>query len=186
MMGVCLGYAMQRVHVESAALRCNLAGLLFSHRKGNAMKTLSAALLSFALVAALAPAAPTLAAGRDEHISFPVADVLNNPEFKDKLPAGVRFYFGKETAKMGKGLGETHTNKKTSSFKKSDKTACEWAMLSALIAIGEDAKSRGGNAVVGIVSNYKGNETSSKDTYVCGAGNIMAGVALKGTVATVR
>ena len=36
-------------------------------------------------------------------------------------------------------------------------------------AIGEDAKSRGGNAVVGIKSNYKGNETTSNDTYVCGA-----------------
>lgn len=150
------------------------------------MKTLATAALSLALVATLAPATPTVAAGRDEHINFPIADVLNNPEFKDKLPSGVRFYFGKETARMGKGLGETNTNKKTSSFKKSDKTACEWAMLSALIAIGEDARSRGGNAVVGIVSNYKGNETSSKDTYVCGAGKIMAGVALKGTVATVR
>ncbi len=150
------------------------------------MKKLAAAVLSLALVAVLAPAAPTLAAGRDEHINFPIADVLNNPEFKSKLPTGVRFYFGSQGARGAKALGETKTNKKTSSFKKSDKTACEWAMLSALIAIGEDAKSRGGNAVIGIKSNYKGVETSSNDTYVCGAGGIMAGVALKGTVATVR
>lgn len=150
------------------------------------MKKLAVATLSLALVAALAPAAPTLAAGRDEHINFPIADVLNNPEFKDKLPSGVRFYFGTQKAKVGKTLGETRTNKKTNAFKKTDKTACEWAMLSALIAIGEEAKGRGGNAVVGIKSNYKGNETSSNDTYVCGAGGIMAGVALTGTVATVR
>ena len=147
-------------------------------------KIAAAAALPLALIVAFAPAAQ--AAGRDEHINFPIADVLNNPEFKDKLPAGVRFYFGSQKAKVSRSLGETHTNKKTSSFKKSDKTACEWAMLSALIAIGEDAKSRGGNAVIGIKSNYKGNETVSNDTYVCGAGGIMAGVALKGTVAVVR
>ena len=149
-------------------------------------KFAAVAALPLALVVTLPSAAPTTAAGRDEHINFPIADVLNNPEFKAKLPAGVSFYFGSQKARVSKGLGETHTNKKTSSFKKSDKTACEWAMLSALIAIGEDAKSRGGNAVVGIKSNYKGNETVSNDTYVCGAGGIMAGVALKGTVAVVR
>ena len=147
-------------------------------------KLAAVAAMPLALIIAFAPAAQ--AAGRDEHINFPIADVLNNPEFKDKLPAGVRFYFGTQKAKVSRSLGETHTNKKTSSFKKSDKTACEWAMLSALIAIGEDAKSRGGNAVVGIKSNYKGVETSSNDTYVCGAGGIMAGVALKGTVAVVK
>lgn len=151
-------------------------------------KFATAAAMPLALVVALASAAPITAqaAGRDDHINFPIADVLNNPEFKDKLPAGVRFYFGGQKAKITRSIGETNTNKKTSSFKKSDKTACEWAMLSALIAIGEDAKSRGGNAVVGIKSNYKGVETVSNDTYVCGAGGIMAGVALKGTVAVVR
>ncbi|RYF92198.1 MAG: hypothetical protein EON95_13245 [Caulobacteraceae bacterium] len=144
--------------------------------------------MPLALIVALAPSVSTtaLAAGRDDRINFPVADVLNNPEFKDKLPAGVRFYFGSQKGRVSKTLGETHTNKKTNAFKKSDKTACEWAMLSALIAIGEDARSRGGNAVVGIKSNYKGDETVSNDTYVCGAGGIMAGVALKGTVAVVR
>lgn len=149
-------------------------------------KRAAVAVLPLALIVALAPTASTLAAGRDEHINFPIADVLNNPEFKGKLPEGVRYYFGTQKGKVSRTLGETRTNKKTSSFKKSDKTACEWAMLSALIAIGEDAKARGGNAVVGIKSNYKDVETSSNDTYVCGAGGIMAGVALKGTVAVVK
>jgi uncharacterized protein YbjQ (UPF0145 family) len=157
-------------------------------QKPAARTLIAGAALPLALILAFAPAASTtaLAAGRDEHINFPIADVLNNPEFKARLPAGVRYYFGSQKAKVSKTLGETNTNKKTSSFKKSDKTACEWAMLSALIAIGEDAKQRGGNAVIGIKSNYKGNETVSNDTYVCGAGGIMAGVALKGTVAVVR
>ncbi|WP_271066159.1 hypothetical protein [Caulobacter sp. NIBR1757] len=147
-------------------------------------KLAAVAAMPLALIIAFAPAAQ--AAGRDEHINFPIAEVLNNPEFKDKLPAGVRFYFGTQKASVSRTLGETHTNKKTNAFNKSDKAACEWTMLSALIAIGEDARSRGGNAVVGIKSNYKGVETSSNDTYVCGAGGLMAGVALKGTVAVVK
>jgi uncharacterized protein YbjQ (UPF0145 family) len=146
-----------------------------------------AAPLTLALALSALPPAPAAdAKGRDEVINFPIADVLNNPEYKDKLPEGVRYYFGSQRAAVSRTLGETRTNKKTSSFKKSDKTACEWAMLSALIAIGEDAKARGGNAVVNIQSNYKSNLTTSTETYACGAGGIMAGVALVGTVAVVR
>jgi hypothetical protein len=143
--------------------------------------------LSLAVSLAASPLAlsTATAAGRDDRLSYPVADVLNSPELKARLP-DVKFYFGSQRASVSKSLGETHTNKKTNAFNKTDKVACDWAMLSALIAIGEDAKRRGGNAVVGIESNYKGERTSSNDSYVCGAGNLMAGVALVGTVATVR
>jgi len=153
------------------------------------MKKIAVVALPLALLFAATPAAMTPGAwakGRNELINFPIADVMSNPEMQAKLPQGVKFYFGTQRAGVSKTLGETKTSKKTSSFKKSDKTACEWAFLSALIAIGEDAKQRGGNAVIGIKSNYENNETSSNDTFVCGAGGIMAGVALKGTVATVR
>lgn len=148
------------------------------------MKTFAALILPLAIGLAAAPAVQ--AAGRDDVINFPVADVLNNPEYAAKLPAGVKYYFGDSRAAVSRKLGETRTNKKTNGFNKTDKAACEWAMLSALIAIGEDAKGRGGNAVVGIKSNYKGNLTSSNDTYACGAGNLMVGVALVGEVAVVR
>ncbi len=150
------------------------------------MKTLATAALTLALVATLTPATPTVAAGRDEHINFPIADVLNNPEFKDKLPSGVRFYFGKETARMGKGLGETNTNKKTSSFKKSDKTACRWAMTSALIGLGTNAKVQGGNAVVGIQSNLQNIPSSSDTQFKCALGGMMVNVALIGNAAVVE
>ena len=46
----------------------------------------------------------------------------------------------------------------------------------------ERAKKEGGNAVVGIRSNYKSIETSSETEYMCGSGALMAGVALKGKV----
>ena len=57
-------------------------------------------------------------------------------------------------------------------------------MLSALIELGERAR-LGANAVINIVSDYKKNVASSDAQYECHAGNIIAGVALRGTVATV-
>jgi uncharacterized protein YbjQ (UPF0145 family) len=51
-----------------------------------------------------------------------------------------------------------------------------------VIALQERARKQGGNAVVNIVSNYKNVITSSETEYVCGAGGLIAGVALKGRV----
>ena len=62
---------------------------------------------------------------------------------------------------------------------KSDKEACDWAMLSAIKAFQIKAKSLGANAIVNIRSNYKHGAFSSTEQYECGAGNVMAGVALK-------
>ncbi len=145
------------------------------------MKTLAALALPLGLLVA---AGPALAA--DRLLTLPVADVLNNPEYAAKLPEGVKFYFGDQKSALSRSLGETRTNKKTNAVAKGDKAACEWVMLSALIAIGEDARNRGGNAVVAIKSNYKGNLTTSNDSYVCGAGVLMSGVALVGDAAVVR
>jgi uncharacterized protein YbjQ (UPF0145 family) len=74
-------------------------------------------------------------------------------------------------------------NRKTNAFNKSDEEACKWVFLSAMIALQERAIREGANAVVGINSYYKKNEVSSNTQYECHAGNIVAGVALKGTVA---
>jgi uncharacterized protein YbjQ (UPF0145 family) len=124
------------------------------------------------------------ASARDTVQQFPVADVLNNPEYARQLE-GVSFYFGNQPhPEIIKNLGEDRTNKKTNAFNKSDKEACEWVMLSALLQLKERAQSLGANAVVNIRSNYKNNETSSDTEYTCGAGAIMAGVALIGTFVT--
>ena len=57
--------------------------------------------------------------------------------------------------------------------------------MSVLVAMQDQARSQGANAVVDITSNYKKQEFSSSTQYECAAGAIMAGVALKGTYATV-
>jgi uncharacterized protein YbjQ (UPF0145 family) len=74
------------------------------------------------------------------------------------------------------------SNKKTNAFNKTDKRACEWAFLSAMLSLQQRALSEGGNAVVNIRSFYKRHEVSSATEFECGAGAIMAGVTFKGDV----
>ncbi|MGK0409717.1 MAG: hypothetical protein ACJASB_001875 [Shewanella psychromarinicola] len=51
-----------------------------------------------------------------------------------------------------------------------------------MITLKERAIKEGGNAVIGIKSNYKNNLTSSNDSFQCGAGTLVAGVARTGKV----
>ena len=123
------------------------------------------------------------ACARDEHNMYPLEDALNTPAAKEKLDPAIKLYFGKQnTLKVAKEFGEWKTNKKTNSFNKSDKEACEWVFLSAVLELQERARNEGGNAVVGISSNYKNIERSSETEYMCGNGALIAGTAFKGTV----
>lgn len=134
-----------------------------------------------ALVAALSIAGS--AAARDDHNMYPLEDALNTPAAQEKLNPDIKLYFGKQKSpKAAKQLGEWKTNKKTNAFNKSDKEACEWTFLSAVLELQERAEKEGGNAVVNIVSNYKNQVTSSETEYMCGNGALMSGVALKGSV----
>jgi hypothetical protein len=122
--------------------------------------------------------APSVSYARDDVGSYSVADALSTEHAKNKLGSNVAFYFGDQAySEPVKIIGEFSANKKTNAFNKSDIEACHWVFLSAMIALK-------GNAVVEIKSNYKNNLTSSNDTFQCGAGNIVAGVALTGKVVT--
>jgi uncharacterized protein YbjQ (UPF0145 family) len=126
------------------------------------------------------------AQARDVEHRLSIAEFMADAEVRQKLGSDVTFYFsGQPTPRIGKSFGDVVTNRKTNSFGKPDASACRWAMLSALIHLRDRAKELGGNAVVGIVSYYKKNTQASSTHYVCHAGNIIAGVALKGTVAVV-
>ena len=115
-----------------------------------------------------------------------VADIFNNPEYASRLE-GVTFYFGGQShGEIAKSYGEYRTNKKTNAFNKSDKEACEWVMLSALLALHSRAMDLGANAVVNVRSNFKNKLFVSDTQYSCGAGGIMAGVALIGDVVIIE
>jgi uncharacterized protein YbjQ (UPF0145 family) len=124
---------------------------------------------------------PLTASARDDQIAFPLLQALNFGAAQGKLDPGVKLFFGRQRhPRIAKDLGEWSTSKKTNAFAKTDQQACEWAFLSAVIALQERARKEGANAFVNIASNYKNFERSSESEYVCGAGGLIAGVALKG------
>jgi uncharacterized protein YbjQ (UPF0145 family) len=96
------------------------------------------------------------------------------------------FFAGQQHPPVSKKYGEFSTNKKTNAFNKSDEKACQWAFFSAIKSLQERALKEGGNAVINIKSNYKSREFSSPTEFQCGAGAIIAGVALKGTVVNLK
>jgi hypothetical protein len=133
---------------------------------------------------ALAVAAP--ASARDDVVTFSIADVVNNPQYAARLQ-GVKYFFADQAhPAVDKDLGEFQSNKKTNAFGKSDKDACEWAFLSALLSFHDRALAEGGDAVVNIQGFYKKQEFRSDTQFQCGAGATVAGVTLKGTVVKLK
>jgi uncharacterized protein YbjQ (UPF0145 family) len=124
---------------------------------------------------------------RDSIWAYSISSIMSSEVAKSKLGTDVSFYFGDQSyGKALKDFGGFKTNKKTNAFAKSDEDACNWVFLSAMIALKERAIKEGGNAVVDIKSNYKNNLSSSSETFQCGAGAVMAGVALTGKVVTLE
>lgn len=129
---------------------------------------------------------PLGAQARDTELMLKIEDAMASADAKSKLGDEVKFYFGdQKTPKIESRLGDDSTNKKTNAFGKSDEAACQWAFLSAMIALKEKAEKLGANAVINIRSNYDRHAVSSTTDYECHAGGIMAGVALKGTYAKI-
>ena len=124
---------------------------------------------------------------RNDIQDYSIQEALSLEQAKEKLGNEIRFYFGNQKhGIIQKNYGEFGTNKKTNAFLKTDKQACTWAFLSAMIQLEKRAIHEGGNAVINIKSNYKNKETVSETTFQCGAGNVVAGVALKGTVVVIK
>lgn len=143
-------------------------------------------LLSFTLlIGGLALAAGAQA--RDTQHLLSIEEAMATPAARERLAPNIRFVFadashGEVVAEHGNYV----TNKKTNAFNKSDEEACRWVMLSALLSLQERVKAEGGNAVINIESYYKKNPMASRSEYECHAGAIMAGVALRGDVVTLR
>lgn len=114
---------------------------------------------------------------------FSIQEAMLSKAFEGRLNPRIRFYFeGNPNQKIRKNLGDFIANKKTNALVKSDREACEWAFLSALLSLQKRAISEGGNAVINIRSFYKKNEISDKTKFECRVGVLMAGVVLKGGV----
>lgn len=117
---------------------------------------------------------------RDDRVKFSIAEVMERAKSEGMIDGSVKFMWGKASSKKAKTTyGQITTSNKTNAFMKSDKEACDWAMLGAIKKFHQRAKSLGANTIINIQSNYKHQAFSSTEQYECGAGNIMAGVALK-------
>ncbi|MEO2279993.1 excinuclease ABC subunit A [Pseudoalteromonas pernae] len=122
------------------------------------------------------------ALARNDIGQYSINELLHTSKAKSVL-LDVPLYFGQQShSEVKESFGEVMTNKKTNAFNKSDREACEWVMLSALKALQERAQREGMNAVVNIQSFYRKREFSSETEYECGAGALIAGVTLKGTL----
>lgn len=129
--------------------------------------------------------APRPGLARDEVLMMPIREAINLGEGREKLDGTVKFYFANQShPRVSKSFGTQVTNKKTNAFAKGDAAACHWVFLSALIQLQDYAKKVGANAVVNIVSFYKKAPFGSDTMYECHKGFLMAGVALRGEVAT--
>lgn len=146
------------------------------------MRTLLAGIVSLGMMVGV-PAAQA----RDTVHQLKINEVLQDPQFAEKVGNDVKFYFGgQKQPAVSQSLGSYVTNKKTNALNKSDEEACRWVMLSALLELKQRAKSLNADAVTNIVSYYKKNEFSSDTLYECHAGALMAGVALKGTMVKLK
>ena len=124
---------------------------------------------------------------RDTRHMFSIAEALRTAAAEQRVGKDVQLYFGEQAhPPIARKLGNYISNKKTNAFNKSDKEACEWVFLSAILSLQERARREGGDAVVNIRSYYKKQDISNQTEYMCGAGAIMAGVAFRGDVVKLK
>lgn len=129
-------------------------------------------------VSACAVALPASAA--DRKLMMPIAGAMAANDAQSRLGDDIKFYFGDQpTPKVLSKITTDKTSQKTNGFNKTPEVACNWAFLSAMLALKNKAESVGANAVVNIVSNYKNNENSSQTEFECHDGGFVTGVALK-------
>jgi uncharacterized protein YbjQ (UPF0145 family) len=146
------------------------------------MKTKTCTLLAILALAS------TPALAREDHIKVSIQQALaKGQSYKTTIDPDIKLYFGtQKTPTVAKRMGEYPSNRKTNAANKSDEEACTIAFVSAIAALQERARKEGGNAVINIKSSYKNENSESPTEYLCGAGKIIAGVSLKGTVVTIK
>lgn len=123
----------------------------------------------------------TPAQARNEYKEFSIKNLKSLEAYKSRIGDEVKFYFGSKLPKVQKRYGEWPSLKKTNAFNKTDEYACQWAMMSALLSLKKRALREGGNAVF-VKTNNDHREKTNGTNFECEIGNIVASVAVIGTV----
>jgi uncharacterized protein YbjQ (UPF0145 family) len=144
-------------------------------------------ILALVAVPVLLAATPAAAQRQDAVNVFPVGAVRDDPEFAGQT-SDIRFYFAGE---RHPGIVRRVQNNATTSQRarkagRAADWACNRALMNALIRLGDAARSSGANAVINIRSNWDNRPYANGSEYECGIGRMMAGVALKGDIVTLR
>ena len=117
---------------------------------------------------------------RDTTLMMPINSALNKGRAQGIIDSRISLQFGKRARQSRQG---TYTaNRKTNAFNKTDREACEWAFFSAVKSLQDRARQRGVRRVTGIISYYDKRPRSSSSTYECHAGDVVAGVVLRGNI----
>lgn len=122
-----------------------------------------------------------IAQARDDKLILSIQDALNNPEAAKVLDPQIKVYYAQGSGKVIKA--NLVTNRKTNGVGKTDEAACQWAFLSAVKQLQQQAVAEHATKVVNVVSYYKKNTMASTSQYECHAGGVVVGVALKGDLA---
>jgi len=142
--------------------------------------------LSFAVL--VLSALPTISMAADKVVHLPFARVVAEAQKEGRLDPNIKFYLAGNTPDGTVTVVNDNatTNRKTNAFAKKDQTTCDWVLQSTLIALQDDAKAAGANAVIDIVSNYADVVYSDANNYECHVGFLMSGVQLKAKLAKVQ
>ena len=114
-----------------------------------------------------------------------VGPLLSDPKNLAKLPQGVKFTFGDAPVEVVQSLGEARRDRSSVRGARTMPEACRWAMLGVLKALGEDARAKGGNAVVRLKSSID-DQPGTATTFRCRTWNNIVHVAATGELAQVK
>lgn len=129
----------------------------------------------------------TPAAADDAVSTHDIANVTGNPAYATEVGDFPMYWAGQSTPRIARTVeANATTSLRTRKLGRSTEEACQWVTMSALIQLRDHARALGGNAVVNIRSNWNNVESASATQYQCAAGFLMAGVALKGDVVSLR
>lgn len=140
------------------------------------------------LVAVLLFAFPAVSMAADKIVHLPIQAAIDGATKDGKLDGTVKFYLaGNRPAGTATVVNDNVTiSRKTNAFAKSDEETCNRVMQSVLIALQDDAKQAGANAVTEIISDYNGAIYSDPNNYECHKGFLMSGVSVKAKFAKVH
>ena len=153
--------------------------------------TPSRAALAHGLLAAAMLGAAGSAAARNDRLLLPIEPAMRSQGTRALLAGDIALRFGGASAPAGEGgVVTVHAvadpfggpSSSGARVRRSDDAVCLDAFRKALLDLQQHARSQGGMAVVGIVSNYNNMVMDSREVYECHIGHSRGVVDLKGVV----